>query len=76
MRATADVLGVQCDIWPAVEVVHCAVTRSPQAITAILASSAVVARRVMDAWPGATMTVRPKAGRLPVDPIPFGGEAA
>lgn len=76
VRATADVLGIQCDIWPAVEVVHCAVTRSPQAITAILASSAVVARRVMDAWPGATMTVRPKAGRLPVDAIPFGGEAA
>lgn len=74
VRATADVLGVDCDIWPAVEVVHCAVTRSPEAITAILASSAVVARRVMDAFPGATMTVRPRAGRLPVDEVPFGQE--
>lgn len=75
VRATADVLGVDCDIWPAVEVVHCAVTRSPEAITAILASSAVVARRVMDAFLGATMTVRPRAGRLPSDPIPFGDAA-
>lgn len=76
VRWTADYLGVECDIWPAVEVVHCAITRSPEAMTTILASSAVVARRVMDAFPGATMTVRPKAGRLPVDEIPFGGEAA
>jgi hypothetical protein len=74
VRATADVLRVDVDIWPAVEVVHCAITRSPEAMTAILGSAAVVARRVMDAFPGATMTVRPRAGRLPVDEVPFGQE--
>jgi hypothetical protein len=75
VRATADYLRVDVDIWPAVEVVHCAITRSPEAMTAILGSAAVVARRVMDAFPGATMTVRPRAGRLPSDPIPFGDAA-
>lgn len=75
VRATADVLGVNPDIWPAAEVVHCAMTRSPEAMTSILASAAVVARRVMDAFPGATMTVRPKARALPVDSIPFGQES-
>jgi hypothetical protein len=74
VRATADYLRVDVDIWPAVEVVHCAITRSPEAMTAILGSAAVVARRVMDAFPGATMTVRPRAGRLPADEVPFGQE--
>lgn len=80
VHATARVLGIEADVWPAIEVVHCAIVRSPEAMTTILGSSAIVARRVMDAFPGATMTIRPKPRRLPADDLsdilPLPGERA
>lgn len=80
VHATAAALGIEVDVWPIIEVAHCALVRSPEAMTAILGGSAVIARRVMDAFPGATMTIRAKPRRLPADDLsdilPLPGEAA
>lgn len=80
VHATAKALGIEADVWPALEAIHCALVRSPEAMTTILGTSAVVARRVMDAFPGATLSIRAKPRRLPSDDLsdilPLPGEAA
>lgn len=75
VQATANVLGVTVDLWTPFEFVHVAVTRNPMMIESMLADCRVTAK-IMAAWPDAVVSVRPKPGRLPVDEIPFGGEAA
>ena len=74
VKATANVLNVTVDLWTPFEFVHVAVTRNPMMVEGMLADCRVTAK-IMAAWPDAVVTVRPRAGRLPSDPIPFGDAA-